>query len=293
MGRNGLPTRARLVRGKAKRAWLRAPFVKQWSEARYVAQLEQHADKLPPLAPDRSDIAAELRRACVARRGSTTMFPGVVLEAADRLVADLRRSTSPERTVRVSPGDLAVDPTLFLWGLTEQNLDLAENHIGLPVHYLGVEVKRERADGRAEDVRQWHMDIEDRRMLKMIVYLSDVDDGCGPFEYIDPTRSAQAARMLRYSSGFVSDAVMDRVVPHVNWLRAFGPRLSTIFVDSSRVFHRVLAPTATDRYSMTFSYSSSTSYQVFPEFMLSAKAVRRLSHQLTPRQQAASRIELT
>ena len=177
--------------------------------------------------------------------------------------------------------------------IAEQNLDLAENHIGLPVHYLGVEVKRERADGRAEDVRQWHMDIEDRRMLKLIVYLSDVDDGCGPFEYIDLMRSGEAARVLRYSSGFVSDAVMDRVVPQENWLRGVGPRLSAIFVDSSRIFHRVVAPTTTDRYSMTFSYSSTTSYQVFPEFMLSAKALRRLSHQLTPRQRAASRIELT
>lgn len=291
MGRSGLPTRARLVRGKAKRALLRAPLVKQWSEARYVAQLERHAEKLPRLATDRSDIAAELRGQGVAQRKLTTTFPDTVLDVADRLVADLRRSTSPERTVRVPPVDLAVDPVLFLWGLADENLDLAENHIGLPVHYLGVEVKRERADGHAEDVRQWHMDIEDRRMLKLIVYLSDVDDGCGPFEYIDPTRSGQATRALRYSSGFVSDAVMDRVVPCESWRRVIGPRLSAIFVDSSRIFHRVLAPTTGDRYSMTFSYSSTASYQVFPEFMLSAKALRGLAHELTPRQRAASRID--
>lgn len=291
MGRTGLPTRARLVRGRAKRAWLSAPFVKQWSEARYVAQLERHADKLPRLAPDRSDIAADLLRECVAQRKVATMFPDVVLDVADRFMAELRRSTSPEGTVRILPVDLAVDPALFLWGLTDENLDLAENHIGLPVHYLGVEVKRERADGRAEDVRQWHMDIEDRRMLKMIVYLSDVDDGCGPFEYIDPTRSRQAARALRYASGFVSDAVMDRVVPRESWRRVVGPRLNAIFVDSSRIFHRALAPTTADRYSMTFSYSSTASYQVFPEYMLSAKALRRLGHELTPRQRAASGLE--
>jgi hypothetical protein len=291
MGRSGVPARARLARGKAKRAWLRAPFVKQWSEARYAAQLERHADKLPRLAPDRAGIATDLRQECVAQREVTTMIPDVVLDVADRFVADLRRSTSPERTVRVAPVDLAADPALFLWGLTDENLDLAENHIGMPVHYLGVEVKRERADGRAEDVRQWHMDIEDRRMLKMIVYLSYVDDGCGPFEYIDATRSGQATRALRYSSGFVSDDVMDRVVPRESWRRVVGPRLSTVFVDSSRIFHRVLAPTTTDRYSMTFSYSSIASYQVFPEFMLSAKALRGLAHELTPRQRAASRID--
>jgi hypothetical protein len=42
---------------------------------------------------------------------------------------------------------------------------------------------------------------------------------------------------------------------------------------------------------MTFSYSSTASYQVFPEFMLSAKALRRLGREFTPRQRTASRIE--
>jgi hypothetical protein len=219
------------------------------------------------------------------------MIPGEVLEAADRLAARLHLSTSANRSVDCSPDDLASEPVLFKWGLTEVNLDLAESYIGLPVLYLGVGVKRERADGIASEVRQWHMDIEDRRMLKLIVYLSDVDDGCGPFEYIDPARSALAVRALHYSSGFVSDVAMDRTVPAERWLRVTGPRLCATFVDTTQVFHRARPPTTSDRYSMTFSYSSATPYQEFLEYRLDRMTLGRLRGELTPRQRRASRID--
>jgi hypothetical protein len=217
-------------------------------------RLGRHAENLPRLTHDRYEILEELRREGVAQRDAMATIPRGVLEAADRFVKRLQLSTSRERSFRYSPDDLATEPVLYKWGLTDDNLDLAENYIGLPVHYRGVELKRERADGIARDVRQWHMDIDDRRMLKLIIYLSDVDDNGGPFEYIDPARSAQAARALHYSSGFVSDVVMDRIVPIENRIRVTGPRLCATLVDTSRVFHRAHPPTATDRYSMTFCY---------------------------------------
>jgi hypothetical protein len=254
-------------------------------------QLGRHAENLPWLTHDRYEILEQVRREGVVQLDATAMIPGEVLDAADRFVARLQLSTSPNRSVHFSPDELASEPVLFKWGLTAENLDLAESYIGLPIHYRGVDVKRERADGIASDVRQWHKDIEDRRILKLIVYLSDVDDGCGPFEYIDPARSALAARALHYSSGFVSDVAMDRKVPAESWLRVTGPRLWATLVDTTRVFHRARPPTTTDRYSMTFSYSSATAYQIFPEYMLSRPTQRRLRDELTPRQRRASMID--
>ena len=291
MGPNGLSPLIARARGRTKRAWVVAPVVRQWSEARYLMQLGRHAENLPWLTHDRYEILEQLRREGVVQLDATAMIPGEVLDAADRFVARLQISTSLNRSVYFSPDELASEPVLFKWGLTEENLDLAENYIGLPVHYRGVDVKRERADGIASHVRQWHMDAEDRRMLKVIVYLSDVDDGCGPFEYIDPARSALAARALHYSSGFVSDVAMDRIVPAESWLRVTGPRLWATLVATTRVFHRARPPTTTDRYSMTFSYSSATPYQVFPQYMLSRPTQRRLRDELTPRQRRASMID--
>ena len=275
------------ARGKTKRVLLRAPVVNQWFRFRYLARLGRHAENLPWLTRDRFDLVAELRQNGVAMRDATSIIPPAVLQVADRMVGQLRNSTTPKNCVEISLEDLAANPALYKWGLTDENLDLAEYHIGLPTQYMGVGVKRERADGVAADFRQWHIDIEDRRMLKIIVYLDDVDEGCGPFEYVNPQWTDHAVRTLPYISGFVPDSAMARVVPTQEWIRATGPRLSAIFVDTSRVFHRAKPPTTTDRYSMTFSYSSMSPFQTFPEYRQSRAALKEACAELTPRQQRA------
>lgn len=283
-----LATRAR---GKAKRVLLRAPFIKQWSEQRYFAALGRHADDRPWLERGRFGVLEDLREGFFAKRDASDMLPADVVDVADRFVARLKADTSDKPCVRISPTDLAADPALFKWGLSDENLDLAECYIGLPVHYLGVEVKRERPDGVATDVRQWHIDVEDRRMMKIIVYLSDVDEGCGPFEYLDRRRTRRAVAGLNYWSGFVPDANMASAVDTSEWLRATGSRFTSVFVDTCRLFHRAKPPTTTDRYSMTFSYSSTTPYQVFPEFMQTRKTMLALRSELTKRQRRASMME--
>ena len=68
-----------------------------------------------------------VRREGVVQLDATAMVPGEVLDAADRFVARLQLSTSPNRSVYFSPDELASEPVLFKWGLTEENLDLAED----------------------------------------------------------------------------------------------------------------------------------------------------------------------
>ena len=283
-----LATRAR---GKAKRVILRAPLVKQVADTQYFAALGRHSAQLPWLDHDRFSVLNDLRQHWLAKRDGTPFISADVLAVANDFVERLKNEKSDKSCVRISPAELAADPALFKWGMTDENLDLAESYIGLPVHFLGVEVKRERPDGRALDVRQWHIDVEDRRMMKIITYLSDVDETCGPFNYLDRPRTKRAIAGMGYSSGFVPDAKMGPAVPEGEWLQALGPRLTTVFVDTCRLFHRAKPPTKTDRYSMTFSYSSTTPYQVFPEFMQNRKTMMTLREQLTPRQRRASMME--
>jgi hypothetical protein len=299
-----LPVRARI---KIKRELLRAPIIRPWCENRHYARLGQYAENLPWITSDRFDVFAELRDHGIAVRDATTMLPADVLKIVDRFVDRLRATTPnprnnslqapvPEITLPSNMPDLPADcAPLYQWGLAEENLDLAERYIGLPVYYLGAAVRAERADGLADHgTRQWHMDIDDRRMLKIIVYLNDVGDGCGSFEYLDPDASHHAARSFRYSAGHVADEAMARVIPRSDWGQVTGPRLTSIFVDPRRLFHRVQPPTKADRYSLTFTYMSTTPlfYQTFPERRLSPVAVARLSNELTPRQRRAVMVDL-
>ena len=222
----------------------------------------RHADHLPALPQDDLDLVAELDREWVATR--PFLPPDDVVDSADRFVERLRGMPPRESCLRISPAEHAEDPTVFAWGLQPGLLDLAENYIGLPVRYLGVEVKREvpYAPEHREDVlRDWHNDFEDRRMLKVIVYLSDVDVESGPFEYLDRR--------------------------HTERHRLTGPRFTAVYADTSRVLHRVMAPVAAERYSMTFAYASTALFYAYPHFMLPRTALTRVSEQLSTRQQRA------
>lgn len=267
-----------------------SPAVRQWTDARYDSRRVRHADSLPTIPQADVDLVAELERSSVASRSFRP--PDDVLASADDFVERLRHTESRESCVRISPAEHATDPTVFAWGLQPELLDLAECYIGLPVRYLGAEVKRERpyALDRNDDVlRQWHTDHEDRRMLKVIVYLSDVDVASGPFEYLDRrcTERAMRAVSFRRGDGAPADTVIDEVVPQSERCRLTGPRLTAVYADTSRVLHRVMAPVTTDRYSMTFVYASTALFYAYPHFMLPRKALTQLRHQLTARQQRA------
>jgi len=305
MDQYGASRPAARARRKIKRELLRAPIVRPWSNNRYHARLGRYAENLPWITSDRFDIFAELRDHGIAVRDATTTIPAAVLEVADRFVDRLRETTQkpleitlptrmPEITLPTDMPDMPADSAPpYEWGLAEENLDLAERYIGLPVYFLGVAVRRERADGDAAyNTRRWHMDIDDRRMLKIIVYLDDVGDGCGPFEYLNRNASDHAARIFRYSAGLVSDAAMSRVVPAADWVQVTGPRLTAIFVDPKRLFHRVQPPTKADRYSLTFTYTSTTPlFETFPQCRLTPAALAGLSNELTPRQRRAAMAE--
>ena len=246
----------------AARSLAMSPVVRDWAEARYAGRLVRHAGNLPVLSSDDVELVADLQRDYVAAR--PCLPPDDVLRSAERLVDGLRRTATLESCLRVSPADHAADPTVFAWGLHPGMLDLAECYIGLQVRYLGVEVKRElrHAVGQLDSVsRRWHTDHEDRRMLKVIVYLSDVDVHSGPFEYLD--RPCAERRQLT------------------------GPRLTAVYADTSKLLHRVKAPLMADRYSMTFVYSSTAPFYAYPDFMLPRKALTCLRDQLSDRQQRA------
>lgn len=276
-------TRALTVRSLAM-----SPAVRQWTDARYDNRRARHTHSLPTIPAADADLVAELDRSCVASRSFRP--PDDVLASADHFVERLRRIESRESCLRISPAEHATDPTVFAWGLQPELLDLAECYIGLPVRYLGIEVKRERpyASDRHDDVlRHWHTDHEDRRMLKVIVYLSDVDVASGPFECLDRRSTERAMRAVSFRRGAPAATVIDEVVPPSERRQLTGPRLTAVYADTSRVLHRVMAPVTTDRYSMTFVYASTALFYAYPHFMLPRKALTQLRHQLTDRQQRA------
>lgn len=134
-------------------------------------------------------------------------------------------------------GDLLAHlPELFLFGLNPTVLTIAEQYLRLPVAYHGAVLRHSLVDGNEQGPRQWHRDGEDLHVLRTVLYLNDVFEGGGPFEYI-PRHISDADPKTLSRIGRRTDAEMAALVPRENWRHRVGPAGTVIMFDSAHTIH--------------------------------------------------------
>ncbi|MBI4888580.1 MAG: hypothetical protein HY824_15900 [Acidobacteria bacterium] len=111
----------------------------------------------------------------------------------------------------------------------------------------------------------WHRDPEDLKVIKVFIYLADVDEQHGPFTYIPKTHpfGAQAVRADACRTKRVDDARMHRFFPPTQWRVCTGPANTMILADTVG-FHRGGKPTSGTRLLITFTYTSATPFVARP-----------------------------
>ena len=284
---------ARRVTDRAKReVAARVPPVQWLANATHDARLQAHAPHLPTLGTYERELLKELQLAGAVRTslaGLGLSGLGAVMGALDGLVNVLARADSAAgTTVKAAPKDLLADLSLWHFGVNEGLLALVENYIGLPVRYCGAAVYRGVAHSKLLDTREWHRDVEDRRMVKLLVWLNDVGAEGGALRYVSKPRTKEAVRQLRYVSGRLTDASMRAAVPPHEWIRATGPRWTAVFVDPAQVLHRAGPAEARDRYSVTFTWTSRQPLTSPPGAQQFSPAdIERIRHGLNPAQRAS------
>ncbi|MBE9045253.1 hypothetical protein IQ255_12750 [Pleurocapsales cyanobacterium LEGE 10410] len=255
---------------KIKREINRLPPVHALKEQAYQKALNYHAQFLPQLDSQSTSFLGTLRNegTCIIpiedlNLSSTNLMLNMALSLADQLKTPLNKSTQKEASeVDCHQNNLRELPEILLWALEPKLLDLIENYVGLPILYQGFAIRRSIADGQYSGVRRWHIDWEDRRTVKVIIYLNDVVAGGGPYEYISRKTTSEAIKKLNYNNlGYLSDQEIQKAVPKSDWTACLAPQGSVIITDTSSVFHRAQPPTQTERFSITFCYTS-TSPQV-------------------------------
>jgi hypothetical protein len=265
------------------------PVLRNLRAGNYESRAARHRAFLPTLTAKDEAWVRRLDAEGVASR--RVHMGGEVNRDIARAVGWLRDNRTSEPVTYLPLDQPNLLGSLYRWGFDQNNLDIAERHIRLPVRYVGMEVKVERASAppARQQVRYWHLDAEDRRMLKIIVYLNDVDSGNGPFEYLSPPLSELARRRLRCRPGvtFLADEAIAAVAPAPCWHQVTGPARTAVYADTGRLIHRLKAPTDRDRYSATFVYTSDKPYSVFSRFMPPRTFVDAVAETLTPRQRRA------
>jgi len=228
----------------------------------YERRARQHRPCLPTISADiRAIVDAVGREGAHIGSLASLNIPRTdeMLQLANTLLPKLTRdrATKPSSiTVHTDQTDFDEFPQLYLWGLNDKLLDLVENYLGVPVGYHGFKIKRSIANGVEGATRLWHADPQDHQMLRIIIYLNDVDDDDGPFEYISRQQSATARRSLKYSNEHISETIMRSVVPAGLWNACVGPRETVIFADTENILHRGKAPKNRERVAIFYTYYS-------------------------------------
>lgn len=155
----------------------------------------------------------------------------------------------------VSKNTIMKNSEILKWGLNEQLLAIVENYIGLPPLFPGIYLRRDVANSKQTGTRYWHIDGEDSKIIKVIIYLEDVETNDGPFCYI-PRSSITTEKFEVFNGSRVNNEDVTKKIPERFQNECTGPAGTVIFVDTCSVWHRGKTGTNKDRYTAFYIYSS-------------------------------------
>jgi hypothetical protein len=115
---------------------------------------------------------------------------------------------------------------------------------------------------QAKHSQLWHRDPEDLKLLKVFIYLEDVDLDRGPFCYIPKTHpfGSKSAIVPKHADPKrITDDEMRVAIPAQDWISCTGPAGTMILADTVG-FHRGGKPNVGHRILATFTYTSGTPF---------------------------------
>jgi hypothetical protein len=280
---------------KLKRELYRVPQLQAMKERTYQKAVDYHAPFLPLLDNQGQSIVDTMRRdgsyvipLDQLNLSATEQMMSRAFSLADKLKTSAQTGQADEaKRSEISPDkqDFQEFPEFLFWALETKLLNIIENYIQLPILYQGFALRRSVANGKYTGVRRWHIDWEDRCVIKVIIYLNDVAAGDGAYQYIERDKTLEAIKALNYYNlGYVSDAEMREAVSTVDWTTCLGKQGSVIISDTSSVFHRAQPPTNNDRYSITFCYTSANPLVIWPNPPVSRQEWEVIDSQLNHKQ---------
>jgi hypothetical protein len=227
------------------------------SEFLYQIELIKHAKKLPTLTPKEQLIADALHRDGVYVTSLEDLglaSTPQLLDAAKSQVRNLEAEFSVDYSSENYAGTvenpiypqtltLTYQSEFATWGREQRLLNIIENYIALPVAFQGVQLQRDFANEKSVFTELWHSDAEDRRMIKVIVYLNDITEEEGPFQCIPKSKVSPSltrqiqSKITKATELGINDTEMDQLIPRSEWKSCTGSAGTVVFVDPKAVFH--------------------------------------------------------
>lgn len=270
---------------------LRFSYFQSISEVAYQKAVKQYAANLPPLSAAEMAIVDTIEREGVfvtsLERLAIASTP-LLLNACQHILPKINTissSSEQQYVIHATSSQLMEYPEIFYWGLEEKLLNIIENYLSLPITYHGVYLRRDLTNQVQQKSRLWHLDREDRRMLKIIIYLNDISEEGGPFQYIPKSLTSITSRALKYDYGYIDDKIMEQVVPQSKWKSCLGAAGTVLIADPASIFHRGKKSLVSDRLAIFFDYTSRRpKHPHYCKYFFSRDELNILTRNLSPRQ---------
>lgn len=266
-------------------------FIDSYFEEKRNTQIIEHRNKLPDLSIGDRKIVDQLQRQGIyishlneLNIDNTKQLWNLSSKVTSSLI-DSNINHKNQFFIQATKNQIQQYPDLFLWGLNSRLLDLIENYLSLPVAYHGIYIRRDLANGIEKKSRLWHLDKEDRKMLKIIIYLNDINDENGAFQYIPKHFTSQIIQKQKYKYNYIKEKIMDSTLSPSSWISCPGKKGTVIFVDTANLFHRGLLPKKSERLSIFFDYTSAMPWRpYYCKNIFSPQEIYFLSSLLSERQ---------
>ena len=160
--------------------------------------------------------------------------------------------------------ELSLDDPWFRTAASHRLLDIANAYLEMwsKLEYVDVWYSvPQPADAARISSQRWHRDYNDQHLLKVFLYLVDVDEAMGPFQYVPGTSPAGSTPMR--GRGSRSARTTRRRTSSKPSSRAVGPAFTapqgTLIFCNTAGFHRGGFSTTSPRVLATATYSSPAS----------------------------------
>ncbi len=237
------------------------------SELSYKVALWQHAPKLPALEARDRDLLNHLQKegAYVTSLEELGLNSSVnLLKAASSQLSNMATPNNSKTCQKLPQIYTVTDlPEFSAWANEKRLLNIIENYIGLPVAFHGVHLRKDFANENQFGTLLWHKDSEDRRIIKIFLYLNDVEEQQGPFEYVPKSFTSKfSLNFYRiyyklWQSGYlgIDDQTLNKIIPKSAWKSCPGKAGTVIFVDTKEVLHHGTLRTE-EREALFFVYTA-------------------------------------
>jgi hypothetical protein len=238
------------------------PFWQHQAELEYQTAVAQHVANLPVLSTTDTNLVETIKSEGVVITSLSSLgIPSTphILQAAKDLMPKIPLSVTGNKNefvVHLSSQQIIEYPEIFLWGIEPRLINIVETYLGLPVAYHGAYFRRDIANQVEQKSRLWHIDKEDYNVLKIIIYLHDMTEDSGPFQYIPRSVTSRVVNSLKYNHGYIQDKTMRKVVSPSQYQSCLGTAGTVVFAATGSIFHRGKLPKSADRFTIFFDYTS-------------------------------------